>query len=204
MALVLVGLQVVIGTKTGVQGERAYHRQQVIAAEYLKAYRFTPDYPLSTAVDPWRSASWIRRNASIAEELRLSTFSEPRSQSFDPSRVAPPVPVILLPSAGATVHGTIALDAGTDRSIGVEDVDFVIRGEGGATQVRIRTVLGLYGWAALWNSTDVPDGAYSAVAVSVTYVGRTATSRTVHFHVTNSRGSAHVSGGSVSGDGSSR
>jgi len=185
VALVLVGLQVVLGTSNGLRGERAYHQEQVTAAEYLRAYRYTPDYALTTQLAPDRTASWIRRNASIAEALHLSTFSTPRSREFEPSQVTPPTPVVLLPRSGATVHGTVALDAGTDRSIGVEGIHFVISGEDATAPVRLQTLMSLYGWAVLWNSADVPDGNYTAVAVSVTYGGRTATSSTVHFHVAN-------------------
>jgi hypothetical protein len=186
VALLLMCLQIALGTPNGLRGERAFHQQQLTAMRYLRAYRYTPDYALTIALRSWpRPASWIRRNASIAESLHLSTFSTPLPQELDPSQIIPPTPVIFRPSPGVAVHGMVALDAGTDRTIGVRGVQFVIHGSKASTTVRADTRLGPYGWALLWNSAAVPDGDYVAIATSVTYGGRTATSSTVHFHVTN-------------------
>ena len=194
IALVLAGLQVMFGTGNGLQVERAYHRQQVIAAGYLRAYRYTPDFALGTQLDPWRPASWVRRNASIADRLHLSTFSTPLPREFEPSRIVPPTPMVLKPTSGATVHGTVVLVAVADRSIGVRGIQFVVRVGGATLPIHLQTELGPYGWIVFWNSAGVPDGNYTAVAVSVTYGGRTATSGGVPFRVDNVA-SADTSGG---------
>ncbi len=190
VALTVMFLQVVLGNQNGLRDERAFHRQQLTAAKYLRAYRYTPDYALSSPIDWWRTGSWIRQNASIADALHLSVFSTPTPRELEPSQFVPPTPVIFRPSPGQTVHGTFAFDAATDESIGVKGVQFIILGSGDSTAVRANAVLGPYGWAVLWNSADVPDGDYLAVATSMTYGGRTATSTAVHFHVVNSRRSA--------------
>ena len=103
-------LDVVFGTSNGLQGERTYHQQQVTAVQYLRAYRIAPDYALTIHVDPWRTASWIRRNASIAESLHLSTFSTPPPRGFESAQSIPSTTVVLRPLSNTTVHGTVVLD----------------------------------------------------------------------------------------------
>ena len=76
----------------------------------------------------------------------------------------------------------------------MKEVFFTIRGDGDTSPVRAESVMGVYGWVVHWNSADVPNGNYTAVATSVTYGGRTATSGAVHFHVVNSQPSTQASG----------
>jgi len=194
-ALVLVGIQAVVGTVNGAQGERAYHRQQETAAVYLRDYRYVPDYALTTAVDPWRTAAWIRSRASIAQAQHLSAFSVPTSRTADVPRLPPPTPVVLLPRAGSTARGTIALDAGTTRTIGVRSVTFVIRSADGVVRARAASRFGPYGWAVLWDARGVPDGAYTIVATAMNYTGRTATGAAVPFEVVHAGGSTQTGGG---------
>jgi uncharacterized repeat protein (TIGR02543 family) len=70
-----------------------------------------------------------------------------------------------IPANNATVSGTgVVLDAGA--SSGATKVQYEITGEGLTDDVIATAAPTLYGWIALWNSTNVPNGAYSLQVIS--------------------------------------
>jgi hypothetical protein len=81
----------------------------------------------------------------------------------------PPSTAVLVPAAGASVSGTKAvLDASA--SAKVSTVSFVLTGgPDNGTQIATATPT-LYGWLGQWNTTSVPNGAYTLQSVA-TYAG---------------------------------
>ena len=96
----------------------------------------------------------------------------------------PPATAVLIPSNGAVQSGTAAqLDAGA--SSGVATVKFEISG-GKLTNAVIATATPtLFGWAAQWNTTSVPNGTYTLHSVATYGNGPSGTSPGVTITVDN-------------------
>jgi hypothetical protein len=111
---------------------------------------------------------------SVATEGGSSTTSPAISITVDNP---PPSVSIVLPSEGATVSGTVVLDAVTSPP-GVTNVDFTLEAPGCPTHPpSLMPVCDLgnatptiYGWLLVWNSDTVPNGAV-AVAAEAQYGG---------------------------------
>jgi len=83
----------------------------------------------------------------------------------------PPPPTVVLPAAGATVSGqNVILDA--TAPAGTTSVEFGIFSYGGNSHAGLNTPVAyaptptLYGWIAIWNTTDVPNGTFYLYAVA--------------------------------------
>jgi YVTN family beta-propeller protein len=78
---------------------------------------------------------------------------------------APPITAVVLPAPNATLSGTAqVLDA--TASSGVTKVVYELSGNGLTNQVVANGTATLYGWVAQWNTTSVPNGAYSLQSVA--------------------------------------
>jgi hypothetical protein len=75
----------------------------------------------------------------------------------------PPTTTVLVPSKGATLSGSTALDASASNAT---SVGFVLFGGsyGYNGQLLCTATLTYYGWVCSWNTTTVPDGSYVVVS----------------------------------------
>ena len=75
----------------------------------------------------------------------------------------PPTTTVLVPSKGATLSGSTALDASASNAT---SVGFVLFGGsyGYNGQLLCTATLTYYGWVCSWNTTTVPDGSYVLVS----------------------------------------
>ncbi len=97
---------------------------------------------------------------------------------------APPSTSVLVPSGGASVRGSsVVLDASA--SSDVFQVRYELTGNGMTDQVIATGTLTIWGWAALWNSTSVPDGTYTLQSVASYAGGVSGTSPGVTVTVAN-------------------
>ena len=183
--LVLMGLQVPVGTVNGLRGERQFHEAQVVAGAYERIYRSAPDFALQVNLGPFRTPAWIRGNLSTGAAMHLSVFSRTAPVRGGPLDLPPPPTGILIPRDGAVVHGPTVFDAGTLNPVGVAGVSLTVRGDTSGLHDSVPMVLGGYGWVARWDTTKVPDGAYTAVATTTMFNGRSTMSRPVPFVVAN-------------------
>ena len=100
----------------------------------------------------------------------------------------PPTTAVLIPSSGANLRGPLAvLDATASASYGVKiaKVRFVLTGgsyDESAVGTATHTVLG---WVLLWNTTNVPTGAYTLQSLATDSAGNTAYSRGTSIKVTH-------------------
>ena len=93
---------------------------------------------------------------------------------------------VLIPSDGATLSGSSAiLDASASGTTDVTGVQFVVSGGSLSNHVVGTATLTLYGWIAEWDTTSVPNGAYTLESVATETGGTTATSSPVHVSVAN-------------------
>jgi hypothetical protein len=93
---------------------------------------------------------------------------------------------VLVPSGGATLSGTAAvLDASAEGTSDVTSVQFEVTGGSLSDQVVGTATATLYGWIALFNTTSVPNGAYTLQSVATEVGGTTATSPGITVTVQN-------------------
>jgi hypothetical protein len=95
----------------------------------------------------------------------------------------PPTTSVLVPSSGATVKGSQALDATT--SAGVSQVQFELTGGSLSDSVIATATLTAYGWLAEWNTTGVTDGSYTLTSVAAYPGGVTGTSSGIPVTIDN-------------------
>jgi len=101
------------------------------------------------------------------------------------------VPEVILPKHGSVLKGTVLLDAGItsrSRSRGIGNdakVSFILSGNGQRSLVIANGHQTLLGFAAYWNSAEVPNGTYSLTVSAQTSNGGFGTSTGVQVQVTN-------------------
>jgi uncharacterized protein YjbI with pentapeptide repeats len=110
---------------------------------------------------------------------------------------------VILPSYLGNVSGLTNLDATAFDAAGFTKVLFELNGGGFTNQVIATGTPTLYGWLAQWNTTTVPDNAYSIVAVATDANNVTYDSAPDRFGVSNGSPMTKVlvpsNGASVSG-----
>lgn len=112
-----------------------------------------------------------------------SNASENDGKLFEvrvPTSDAPPSVSITSPASGATVSGTIPVQAAASDDHGVTKVEFF----DAATSLGLDTN-GADGWSISWDTTRVADGAHSIKAVATDTVNQTAASAAVPVTVDN-------------------
>ena len=93
---------------------------------------------------------------------------------------------IFIPSDGATLSGSSAvLDASASGTADITGVQFVVSGGSLSDHVVGTATPTLYGWIAEWDTTTVPNGAYTLESVATETGGTTATSSPIHVTVDN-------------------
>ena len=100
--------------------------------------------------------------------------------------VLPPLLTRMLrPANGAQLSGTAVLDARATDFVGVTKVQFYLERPSGQPVLIGTGDRTLYGWVALWNTTDAVDGTYSLHSVAYDALGRIAQSTSTAVTVMN-------------------
>jgi hypothetical protein len=94
-----------------------------------------------------------------------------------------PTTAIVLPSNGATLSGSTYLDA--TASAGSSQVTYELSGNGVSNDVIATAVPSIYGWLGAWDTTTVPNGAYTLQSVASTGGGLSGTSPGITVTVNN-------------------
>ena len=138
----------------------------------------------------------------------LGSYSNTLTQDVV-STPAPPTSSVVLPSNGATIAGSIWLDAQAASPVGVASVSFELTGNGTANTVIAKATPTQYGWLAEWNSTnvatDVANGTDTLRSVVTDADGTSSTSAPITVTIDNPLASTSViipsSGATQSGTG---
>jgi hypothetical protein len=97
----------------------------------------------------------------------------------------PPNTSILIPSNGATLSGTPTLAASASDNVKISRVEFHLTG-GGYDNTRIGAATRTYyGWLFDWDTTSVPNGAYTLNSVAFDPAGNRGRSPDISISVQN-------------------
>ena len=171
LLVVILCLQVVLGTTSGLRVASTFHRQQEFAATVLVDLKQVPNPVMQDGLGSWWLPPNLVRSYATTLELRhLSVFdsgdvtalrhqalAERKAGAFN--YTAPPLSLVLNPRIIQTVKGTVIIDLlipgrsqpkGVDMHLlaGTDDVTL-----GPATQTA-------YGWIRYWDTTRVRNGTY--------------------------------------------
>jgi hypothetical protein len=93
-----------------------------------------------------------------------------------------PATTLITPGNGATVSGTVPLDAGASGQVGATEVEFRLTGPSQNDRLIAVGDRSLLGWVNVWNTTKMANGTYSLQSVAYDSAGRI--SRSNSFTVT--------------------
>jgi Bacterial Ig domain len=182
---VLVCVEVVSGTRQGINEARSWSAQQQLVAAVSLNIDHVPDSTINSAglypgTPPW----FLRSMAAEATAKHLSLFG-----------TAPPPYVLALthgsvrlvrPAPNAVLRGRVILVAAASDPIGISRVTFQLSGP----QLPHPVIVGRgttveYAWVNEWNSTTVPDGTYELQALAASSLGNHFVSPVVSVRVAN-------------------
>jgi Bacterial Ig domain len=130
--------------------------------------------------DGW-SVSWdttgvaegARTVTATATDTVGQTASDSNGVTVDNDANAPPTVTLTAPAEGATVSGTVLVQASATDDVGVTQVAFSVDGTSIGTDTD-----GADGWSASWDTTGVAEGAHTVTAAATDTVGQTASDST--------------------------
>jgi len=163
------------GSTTKLSGGASYLADQVISGSTPTPYGY---------IGGWNSTSVPNGTYTIQS---VATDTDGQSTTSAPVTITVDNPTasssVVSPSDGATESGTSALlDASATPD--VTGVSFELTGGTLTNQVVATATETFFGWAALWDTTSVPNGTYTLQSVA-TYSGGTVTSTPITITVTN-------------------
>jgi hypothetical protein len=184
--LAAIGLQVLLGTTTGISQARAWHQSQLVAADVTVNIQRAPDSLVYSALYNDYNLGLIRRDAAFARAHDLSLFATAAvSQYTREGLLSLPVPTwVVKPADGARVHGGEWLLANTG-GYGASRVNFYVTGGNLHKELVFRATHIAYGWLGAWNTRAVSDGAYTIRSVAYPAVGKGTWSAPVRVVVAN-------------------
>jgi hypothetical protein len=164
--VVLILIQVGIGTSGALTAADAWHAHELAAADITANIGTAPDSLVQANLgSSFENARFIRANAEVARVNHLSLFGTHLATQLEKQGLTvertPPISYIIRPVYGSVVTGQVVVDALATEPYGISRVEFILAPESGGSSV----VLGsgsqqLYGWLLLWNSASVPNGRY--------------------------------------------
>ncbi len=99
--------------------------------------------------------------------------------------LTPPTTTVALPSNGATLAGSLYLDAAASDNVGVTQVNYVLTGGTLNDQVISGSTPTYFGWIGSWDTTTVPNGTYTLQSVATDVEGFSTTSAPITITVNN-------------------
>jgi predicted acyl esterase len=97
----------------------------------------------------------------------------------------PPATAMLVPSTGATISGSLPLDASASSPVGIASVSFEITGGALSNEVVSGSAPTLYGWIGEWNTKSFPNGTYAVQSVATDVNGVSTTSAPIMLTLDN-------------------
>jgi hypothetical protein len=119
--------------------------------------------------------------------IALSNPNNAQTQTLqaDVISLTPPTTNVGIPSNGATLSGSVFLDAAAADGVGVTSVSYVLSGGSYSHTPVASAGPTYYGWIGGWNTTTVPNGTYTLQSVATNAEGLSTTSAPITVTVAN-------------------
>ncbi len=188
--VVLIVLQVVIGTRSGLAQARSWYQREVVAADVTANIDKASDTLVDSDLGDYQDES-IRHWVQIAEDEHLTMFGTGAAAAYAkeglPFVNTAPVTRMVLPKDGAQIAGgTVMAATASEQYYRMATVDFRITGGQLGQPLLVKTVPTWYGWLGYWNTSTVPDGTYTVESVATDAAGNRSQSASVTVIVANS------------------
>jgi hypothetical protein len=184
--MVVIGIQIVVGTAQGIEGARYWHQYQIAAADITANIDKASGPLVSQVVRPdGTTPQW----ALIARTYHLSLFATGALASYRKIGLFPELTAlhtrVVVPSNDATLSRRQVLVAAASDMSGISKVEFLVTSQTLRGTVISTTFPTLYGWLGAWDTNGVANGAYTLQSVATGVGGRTATSPGITVKVSN-------------------
>ena len=181
-----IGLQVFLGTSTGISQAGAWHQSQLLAADVTVNIDKAPDYLVYNALDNNYHLRSVRQDAAFARAHDLSLFATPAvSQYTREGLLSLPVSTwVLKPSYGARLRGDEWLVAAAG-GYGASRINFVVNGGNLHKELVLPATLTNYGWIGNWYTIRSSNGAYTIRSIAYSAAGNGTWSSPVPVFVSN-------------------
>ncbi|MGA3145967.1 MAG: Ig-like domain-containing protein [Acidimicrobiales bacterium] len=188
--VVALCLQVLIAPFEAFSAADVWHSQELAAADIAVNIHSAPDSLVRVGLgSSWQPISFVRSMAQAARSEHLSlfdtaavTYYTDRGLSVDRT---PPLTSVIIPSAASSLTGTSGLIAKASDPYGIKQVVFILTGGTVHDMVIARAHKTIYGWAASWATSRVPNGTYTVRSVAYSEIGTSSHSVEVRVAVTN-------------------
>lgn len=191
-----IGLQVLLGTVSGISQARAWYASQVLAADLTVNIDKAPNNLIYSALCEDDCLSFIRQRIHFIRAHHLSLFATSAVDQYTREGWRA-IPVSALPLNVTTVQPVMGTRLRGFQAL-VAESQFTNTGDPGATRVNFyvtgktlhkalifRGVPTEYGFVTRWNTTTVSDGTYTIQSVGYTIVGHGTWSAPVQVSVAN-------------------
>ncbi len=173
--LVLIGIQVVMGTRSGLTEAQSWYGREIVAADVTANIGDASDTLVASDLGDYRDAS-IRQWAQIARDDDLTLFATGAAATYVkqglPFIATAPVTRVVTPKEGAqVVRGVWMSAAASDTYYRLTSVEFQITGGGLPQPIVVKTAPTLLGWFGYWDATTDPGGSYTVRSVATDAVG---------------------------------
>jgi hypothetical protein len=191
LLVIVIVIQVVVGTYEGVSAARIWHSQEIVTADVTVNADKAPDLMVQNNLDPFFvSAPSLRAQARLARADHLSLFATGEVAYYEKVGLliprTPPETTVLTPLAGATLRGVPTLGAVASEPYGVTKVIFVLTGGGfHNTPIGKATPAFPFGWMLRWVTASVANGTYTIHSIAYDSVGTSGESSGVMVTVRN-------------------
>jgi len=191
-----IGLQVLLGTVSGISQARAWYDSQIVAADLTVNIDKAPNNLIYGALCEDDCFSFIRQRADFIRANHLSLFATSAVDQYEregfraiPVSALPLTTWVVKPVEGARLRGFQWLSAVSQLTSsgdpGATSVNVYVTGRTLHKALVFPTALTAYGWLGGWNTTTVSDGTYTIRSVAYTVVGHGTWSAPVRISVAN-------------------
>jgi hypothetical protein len=173
--VVLIVMQVVIGTTSGLAEARSWYQREVVAADVTANIDKASDTLVDSDLGAYQDGS-IRHWAQIAKDEHLTLFGTGAAATYAeeglPFVTTAPVTRVSAPKDGARITGGVWMAAAaSEQYYRLTSVYFRITGGQLSQPVVVKAGPTLVGWLGYWNATTVLAGSYTVESVATDAVG---------------------------------
>jgi hypothetical protein len=187
---VAICLQVIFGTGHGLASAKQWSQDQKVTADVIVNIGRASNALVGDQLHEGFSPSETRQLVQMLREHSLNIFSTGAASTYARMGLLPQLTAVRVqvvkPAPGATVKGSVLVDALVSGPSGASTVDFYVEnGHGGPKSFIGAGRDSAYGWVIFWNTGAYPNDTYDLWSVAHGHSGHTSDSATVQVRVKN-------------------